>query len=593
MKPIETAGALYREIKKRGLHLRPRNGRDNALLEELKSKLGCQDSRLQRFLDSSDLSAEAFLRVFLQLAAPFACMFREIWDYLNQQRALKATETISVRFGFEDSDDRCSVDLEQFRRHVQTTERVLVRVATELWPFNALHGLFEVGRKLVDGGREPTWRLYDEHGCYEPGKPYDLPIVRSTGHPLDEVIKSVRDVFQQIIDGYATEREHRECARRLPEVREDTEQSCDRPSLQRSAFLLTDLLPMWFYILARWTDIEISAKDAALQEYGKSVKPFLASGKGFAQVPLLAALDVLDLPFWRHRWHTYEVWASVLTLRSLQDYKPALRIEKGHLPLDGYSAAIVADLKAREHPSACVAVQVETPFKKGKRKAIKPDLRVCIADPTASDNTAGVVEFKQQWRIDAKTLAEMAFAYSYGCPNSRGVVILNYDRTDTPVSLPPRSYLIEGVQSLNRGSIDLFQRRLSDILQTAGLDPMNEETTVLLDVSSSMGDSYQDTDVQRFLRALLAMPWVRILRFNNGLLEGGDLDVATAQSLTTTGGTQLGRALSDIESLFGMPNKLLIVTDGEHDNPRDILSRIPKVRECLPKEIGEIMDWLR
>jgi len=173
------------------------------------------------------------------------------------------------------------------------------------------------------------------------------------------------------------------------------------------------------------------------------------------------------------------------------------------------------------------------------------------------------------------------------------VVVLNYDKTGTPVALPPGSYFIEGVQPLNPSGIELFQRRLSEILQAAGLDPTNEDTTVLLDVSSSMGDSYQGSNVQSFLRALLAMPWVKILRFNNGLLEGGDLDAATAQSLTTSGGTQLGRALSDVESLFGLPGKLLIVTDGEHDNPRDILSRIPKVRECLPKEIGENMAWLR
>ena len=28
-------------------------------------------------------SAEAFLRVFLQLAAPFASMFQEVWDYFD------------------------------------------------------------------------------------------------------------------------------------------------------------------------------------------------------------------------------------------------------------------------------------------------------------------------------------------------------------------------------------------------------------------------------------------------------------------------------------------------------------------------------
>ncbi len=313
----------------------------------------------------------------------------------------------------------------------------------------------------------------------------------------------------------------------------------------------------------------------------------------FSTLSLLAALDILDLPFWRHRWHTYEVWATVLTLRTLDDFKPSLRINQGYCAIDGYSAATIADLTARDCPSACVAVQFETPFRQGRRKAIKPDLRVCSGDPLSPENTAGVVEFKQRIRIDAKTLEKMAVAYSNGCPNSGGVLIMNYDTAGTLVSLPARCHFIEGVEPLNRSAIDVFRRWLSETLHAAGLEPINEATIVLLDVSSSMGDSYQAPEAQGLLRALLAMRRIRILRFNNGLMEGGDLDVATAQTLTTSGGTELGRALSDIESLFGLPDKLLVVTDGGHDHPTDALRRLANVRECLPKGIGIHLDWLK
>lgn len=593
MKPIETASELYREIKRRGLHLREENGRDSALLQELGSKIGCPDTRLQRFLDASDLSAETFLRVFLKLVAPFARMFQEIWDYLNREGAPMATESIAVRFGFEDSKDNCSIDLDQFRRYVETSQRVIAAVTTMLWPYKALHGLFNVGRKLLETERAPTWRGNAPHGRYEPGKPYDLPVVSSSNHPFDEIVKSVRSVFHDIINGYANERSQKECTRRLPEVREDERDTDDRPSLQQPAYLLTDLLPTWYDILDHCGDFSAKAKAEALQEYERAVKPFLKTETGTAEVPLLAALDILDLPFWRHRWHTYEVWATVLTLRCLEDYKPALRVNQRYSPIDGYSAATIADLTARDFPSACVAVQVETPYKHGKRKAIKPDLRVCSGDPLSTENTAGVVEFKQRSRLDAKNMAEMAMAYSDGCPKSGGVLILNYDTTGTIVSLPLQCQIIEGVEPLNKSAINVFQQRLSDILRAAGVEPPAEAATVLLDVSSSMGDSYQDTEVQRFLRALLAMRRVRILRFNNGLIEGGDLDAATAEKLTTSGGTELGRALRDMESLFGLPDKLLVVTDGEHDHPTDALSRIPNVRECLPKEIGMHLDWVR
>ncbi len=379
------------------------NGRDNALLRELGSKLGCPDTRLQRFLDGSDLSAEAFLRVFLQLAAPFSRMFQEVWDYLSREVAPKATETISIRFGFPDAEKQCSIDLEQFRRYVETSERVIAAVTTRLWPYKALHGLFDVSRKLSDMRQEATWRLYDQKGRYEPGKPYDLPTVSCSGHPFDEVVQSVRSVFQYIIDGYVAERNQKENIRTLPEIQEDETANQERPSLRQPAYLLTDLLPTWYYIFARCRDFPPSSKNAALQEYERAVRPFLTAGTGTAEVPLLAALDILDLPFWRHRWHTYEVWATVLTLRTLDDFTPSLRVNRGYCPIDGYSAAIIADLTARDRHSACVAVQVETPFQQGRRKAIKPDLRVSSGDPLCEEHTArcGRVQAAQSDRCEA------------------------------------------------------------------------------------------------------------------------------------------------------------------------------------------------
>lgn len=595
MKPIENAGNLYREIKKRGLHLRKENGRDNALLKELSAKLGCQQDRLQSFLDNSDLTAEEFLKVFLQVAEPFARMFEEIWQFLSEHFAPKAKETVAIRFGFPDSNERCSIDLEQFRRYVETEKRVLAPIKTRIWPFEALEGLFDVGRTLTPPRNHKMWRLYERQGPYNPGKPYQLPTVIVGSHPFDKIVQEVWSVFQQIIDEYALEQERPEKARHLPELSQQDEGAEARASLQGAASLLTDLLPTWFYILTKCSDFDDVSKDRAYRQYNSQIRELLQSGTSLAQVPLLEALDILDLPFWRHRWHTYEVWATVLTLRSLQDYKYKLnlRAENGYIPLDGYSPAIVADLGARDYSSACVAVQVETPFREGRRRSIKPDLRICFANPNSPDHTAGVVEFKQRWRISNKELTEMATAYAKGCPRSGGVLILNYDISGIPTSLPNNCHLLEGVQPLGKNAILTFKERLSKMLRDAHLEPAHEDTIVLLDVSSSMGDKYRNERVQHALRSLLRIPWVEILRFNNGLVQGGDLDPLSAQNLATSGGTELGRALSDIEHLFGVPSRLLIVTDGEHDHPTKMLRRVPHVRECSPSEIEENISWLR
>lgn len=591
--PIVTAADLYREMKRRGLHLRAKNGRDNALLVELVTKLRCPDERLQAFLDTSGLSAEEFLRIFLEVAQPFARMFSEIWDFLSVNCAPKALETITVRFGFPECPEACTVNFEQFRRYVETGRKIIAPITVQLWPFEAMHKLFDIGQTLVPKGEIPFWEAYKEHGRYCPGKPYTLPVPRSTSHPFDKVLKDIAELFQQIIDEYRAESERQKPTQHLPELQEEFSDREIHRSVERAAFLLTDLLPKWFYILSRSESISTDRKYEALAHYQREVAPILESSSAEAQVQVLEALDILDLPFWRHRWHTYEIWSTVLTLRALEEYRPAVRIRNGQIPIDGYSDAIVADIRADGYLNPCVALQVQTRFQKYGRKAIKPDLRICFSDELVAENTAAIVEFKQHRKPQKKSLEEIARSYCEGSPNTGGVIIVNYDTTNVAVSFPVNCFLIEGVHPCNRDSIESFEGSLKSILRAANLRPAFTNTLVLLDVSLSMGHSYHDKDVQRALRSLVRMTWIKVLRFNNGLVAPGDLDESSCAAIRTSGGTELGRAITDVQELLGLPTKMLIVTDGGHDHPTEMLRRIPQVRECLPQELKDHLLWLQ
>jgi hypothetical protein len=59
-----------------------------------------------------------------------------------------------------------------------------------------------------------------------------------------------------------------------------------------------------------------------------------------SETSLLASLDILDLLFWRLRWHTYEVWTTVLTLRVLDQYRPVVGIANGYTSVDGYNKVV-------------------------------------------------------------------------------------------------------------------------------------------------------------------------------------------------------------------------------------------------------------
>ena len=585
--PIDTAAALYREIRKRGLHLRNGNGRDNSLIIDLGQKLGCPDHRLQAYLNASGLTAEAFLLAFMEIAAPFARMFQEIWEYLSTWSAPKALETISVRFGFPESPKRQNLTLEQFRRHVETGKKILGLGWLSLWPGEAMHTLFDLARILPQPSQAPA---YQKQRRYEPGRPYALPHVDKGPHLFDLVVERVRNLFQHIIDGYAEEQSQHSREREIPELREGNDHGEEESAFRNAAYLLTDLLPAWLGLFEGIAHLPISLKDKAAQYFDGEISPLLETGRRERMMPVVTALDILDLPFWRHRWHTYEMWSTVLCLRAMEDYRPRLRIVDGYLPIDGYSGTIIADLKTKVYSKACISVQVETPFRRLLRKAIKPDLRICLCDEAAPEATATLIEFKQRAKLTGKYLESLANDYLDGSPRSSGLIFLNYDDLKVSPRLPRNAMILEGVRPENDLRKKQFREELLRLVVLAGLEP--ERVVVLLDVSSSMGDRYSPTSVQMALRKLVKMPGITILRFNDGLVSGGDLDESEVPSIQTSGGTQLRRALDEMEQRFGTPTKLLIITDGGHDHPKDRLSHIQYVRECSPTDVEWNIDWL-
>lgn len=587
-KPVDTASELYREMKRRGLELRAGSGRDDLLLQQLAGELRCVPTKLQAFLDASTLSAEDFLQVFLKVSAPFALMFQEIWDYLAARRVSRAMETLSVRFGFPDSPDKQVLDLERFRRYIEMTK--VIAAPVRLWPSDALHALFEMSRVLL---KHIGWNssLNRDYGHYCPGEPFQLPPLPASAHGVDRVVGAVRSLFQTIIDEYAEQSRSRE--RQLPELNQDSEVNEGNLSVRRAAQMLTDLLPAWIRIFVLLERIDGLTKDEALAFYETTIEPLLGAESRMTMVSVREALDILDLPFWRHRWHTYEVWATVLTLRNLDEYRPVLRITDGYVPVDGYSAGVIADLTAQGFPSVCVAVQVETPFRSGKRRAIKPDLRVCFADTLDANDTAAVVEFKQRKKLDRGHVVEVLRSYSDGSPCVGGVFMLNYDPCDQSIPTPPGCYLLGDVYPGNRSQTELYRADLANALRSVGLIP-ERDVVVLLDVSSSMGSQYAAPDVQTALRTILGFGWVKCLRFNYGLVPGGDLEANECINIQTTGLTELAKALDQIEQLYGFPRKLLVVTDGGFsDDPREKLASIPEMKVCLPHELpGLIQKFL-
>lgn len=581
-KPIETAGSLYREIRNKGLHLRNGYGRDDALISELAKRLKCPDTNLQRYLDNSNISAQDFLIEFIGVSQPFAMMFSEIWDYVSVYTGDSFSESIAIRFGFPDSTDQTVINLEQFRRYVEEIGKIIS--ITRIWTKKAIYQLYGLYRILLREGFDGRIK-----NIYKEGDPFSLPKIIVKDHPFDHIAASINNLFQTNIDAFVKKSrldifEH--------EFKYKDEELVNNEKLTFPTRCLTaDLLPFWIEVFDMYDCISDETKNMAMEFYEKQIKSLLDREKRVRIGTLKKGINIIDLPFWRHRWHIYEIWGTIITLQGLKEYRPVLRIKNNMLPFDAYNPAIIADLKTKDYKKACVSMQVTTPYKTPTRTAIKPDLRVCFSHEFVPNNSAVIVEFKQRLKMTKQHVLDVATAYNNGSPKAKGVIILNYDNFNEEVKLPGGCKILSDVHPSNKAALDEFKNALLNASQRALLLPKLENIAILLDVSASMRGHYRKESIS-LLHNLIRNNGMQVFAFNDGLISNKSMRDTDCTDLITSGGTYLGKALEQLEHLCGLPQRLLIVTDGEFERPTEILSMIPKVKECMPQNINNYINWL-
>ena len=108
MGTIETGAELFDLLhdKTSNLHLRAEDkGRDNALYDALKARLGCAEAGvgLRSFLVTKKITVEAFLRAFLGAIEPLSAMYREIYDGMRSAHVSGAGEVSRVAVGEGDT----------------------------------------------------------------------------------------------------------------------------------------------------------------------------------------------------------------------------------------------------------------------------------------------------------------------------------------------------------------------------------------------------------------------------------------------------------------------------------------------------------
>jgi hypothetical protein len=580
---FESSIELYREMRRRGLHLRHGNGRDDALLDELCNSIGCPDNQLANFLKQEDRSAEWFMIEFLQLVTPFARMFSEIWNFLSNEGGQRATEEIRIRFGFEE-DDITEVDLEEFREWARTARSLWIDATIAYWPDEAFDELFGLARCVdVKGGTQGS--------KYRPQEPYQLPTIDTyQDDDFEEIVRRVRNFFQNVIDG-AAEIDEEEYNCNVIGSKNEVEESIS--SLTLTANHLHDLLPSWEQIFNNHHEISEENRRQAVDYYRENIAPKLETGSGVVVRDQRTPLDILRLPFWKHRWHTYEIWMTVQTLKALDSCDPQVRVVDDRIPIDGRSTEIVAELDVIGNYDACVVTELETPFQTKDRTAIRPDLSICRTQELDANSRAVVIEYKQRASLSSSHVKEVAQSYLSGSPAAVGLAIVNYDAVPD-VELSETAELLGNVRP-GSDTVNKYREIVKDLMKETELLGHLEQRTVLIDVSGSMGNVYANPEVQDALKNLLE--WkekgLKVYQFDSGLTEHPQITVSEVEAgLETGGGTDVTRAIEEVCQDFATPSILLVVTDVQGSLSESVSEGIETIKKCSPQDLPSELDWL-
>lgn len=567
----DTAYELYTEMNNnRSLEIRDEeDGRDDMLYQQLCDSIGCREDGLANYLENNpDLSAKWFLEEFMQLAAPFAEMFVDILDFLSSEQGPDATEDLRIRFGF-DNQNFTEIDLEEFREMAATAEKVASGVRACKWPENTLYDLLDFADHAnIETLPEP------------PSTPKDsdqLPrIQRHHNDEFEKIIRRIRSLVQDLLQKYSNI-EEQDSNDQLFTVQ--SEEKNQEVSPDKISAIVHDILGTYPPLFNYHHEVSEEDRRNAVSYYNQAIRPELTFEGVREFESYESPLDILRLPFWEHRWHTYEIWMTVQTLDALKQYNPKVNVTDGRIPIDGGDTAVVAELQATKEPTFVIS-ELETEFKTEDWESIRPDLSICDAEKYTADSRVVVIEYKQRAALKRNHVNEVAEKYTRGAPNSVGLAIVNYDET-------PDMDLEKGVELFPKVQPDShtlreYQELIKEYFRSTDL---GRAWTILVDVSGSMREYDIEKNVEEPMREFFEKTGYKpnVYKFNQGLTNNPELTGdQVSNGLNIHGSTDLDSAITELHDKGLHKKNLFIISDGDYHLPDSVPAEIENIIECNP-----------
>ncbi len=434
--PLDSGAELWDFLRERA-KLEP-EGWDEQLVLRLREALELPpEDDFHAALVAQGTSAQDVLLAFLRTLEPFAEMMTDLLALFERHGITTAGSTVGIVFDFDREHD-LRFDLDFFRSQRTALRRAVAAAPVAAW---TLDQLWDLERALREPGGlgayaghpdvEPWAEAY-RGGSWPP--PLEAP---SSGHEeLDARLEAVWRVWEWFL---ATARDLAESRDELRERGREVYERRNDPSFERDP--LVELIAqvdsdLWLGTVAQRA-YEL-AQAARTEPDGPRVSTAIADLDAvFAAVPTVfeqqlvdAIEEILDLPFWEHRYELYSSWILARLVATLEPADVVLCDDDGELRF-AFKATRLASVSAgrrRLSVWAELRTALDAPHGKSRKGAIQPDYSVLVdaasEEPRLADSLLEI-ECKQYARSDATNFAHAIADYARGRPNAE-IVLVNH-----------------------------------------------------------------------------------------------------------------------------------------------------------------------
>jgi hypothetical protein len=587
-KDVHSSVELYKLLSKEYLHLRSGDGRDDALIRQLATRLGLDPNKtIPKQLEANKVSLEEFIQELFVLTEPFSKMYSEIFALIQSQNVqASANSSIRMRFCFEKATKKLEFDLKHFREWLKIYQKFQGEFFVKLWTQEDINKLYQpIGelQKILGEGSDsginthypcplPDPALYGTNANWKPVK-----LLRNAMEQLRQAQTQEKVIVNTEVISILREKQN-------VEDRKDPDQT-------ESKVNLTDIWPGLFRLLLQLEKTSTVTPSAAMDSLGKisATMNDVTSTRVKGNLLIQKFVELLRLPFWKYRWRLYEVWTLFKLIECLNEYDCKLEDKNGKIELEENKASVVAHFTDSNLVTYSVWTQLKTNVADPlKRKHIMPDIRVCKLDASLPENSFLVLECKQRKQMKTRELKELVKDYLAGAENSELVLFVNYDEFPI-ISKFPKTVLISKLHPTNPEAIAEFNGVIKKGLVDCGINPSTSQIdAILFDVSDSMRGQYLRNEIGEACQQIIFKnPKGKIFFFNDCLLSTEQLstiDLKGRLEGMIRGGTDLDASLREIAKKYPKIKRLVVVTDGGYNRSLTSIGSYESVEQLV---IGE------